>query len=271
MKVAQFLTTIPDLLPPEYTMELSQLQANAPSMGGLFVKRRMQSELGPEWPTLFKEFNPKAQAAASLGQVHQARSHADQLLACKLQYPDMRSAVEADLRQLRIILSLFERYDKAIHTQQIQTEIAARLREELDYALESKHLRLYQHMLASIPSIQVPGFFPELSTQRLLTMTWLHGQPLVNYIQHASPESRNQVAMNMFRAWYIPFYYYGVIHGDPHLGNYTVCDDQSINLLDFGMYSTLFPQLRVRGHRFIQRSVSRGSRAGDPGLSSLGL
>ena len=243
MKVAQFLTTIPDLLPPEYTMELSQLQANAPAMGILFVKRRMQAELGAQWPTLFKEFNLHAQAAASLGQVHQARSHSDRLLACKLQYPDMRSAVEADLRQLKVVLSLFERYDQTIQTRQIQEEISARLREELDYSLEAKHLRLYRHILAPIPSIHVPEALPELSTQRLLTMTWLDGQPLTSYIQSASLESRNQIAMNMFRAWYTPFYYYGVIHGDPHLGNYTVAPDHSINLLDFGCIRLFSPAL----------------------------
>ncbi|MDX2028593.1 MAG: AarF/UbiB family protein, partial [Alphaproteobacteria bacterium] len=100
MKVAQILSTIPDAVPKEYAMELAQLQADAPSMGWPFVKRRMAAELGPQWEKKFKSFEHEASAAASLGQVHKAISHDGRLLACKLQYPDMASTVEADLRQL---------------------------------------------------------------------------------------------------------------------------------------------------------------------------
>ena len=81
----------------------------------------------------------------------------------------------------------------------------------------------------------MPAPLPKLSTRRLLTMSWLDGQPLLPFIAaHPDPAVRNRVALNMFRAWYVPFYYYGVIHGDPHLGNYTVRPDASVNLLDFG-------------------------------------
>ena len=100
MKVAQLMATIPDLLPPEYVEELQKLQSEAPPMGWAFVKRRMMAELGPGWQERFAEFEHKPAAAASLGQVHRARAHDGALLACKLQYPDMQSAVEADLQQL---------------------------------------------------------------------------------------------------------------------------------------------------------------------------
>jgi predicted unusual protein kinase regulating ubiquinone biosynthesis (AarF/ABC1/UbiB family) len=118
MKVAQIMATIPDALPKEYVEELQQLQSNAPAMGWPFVKRRMAAELGPNWQSKFKSFEHKAAAAASLGQVHRATSHDGQALACKLQYPDMASAVEADLAQLSIIFSIYERYDRAIHTKE---------------------------------------------------------------------------------------------------------------------------------------------------------
>src|ERR1700733_14612222 len=100
MKVAQLLSTIPDVVPKEYAAELAQLQADAPSMGWPFVKRRMTSELGLDWEKKFKHFEHEAAAAASLGQVHHAIAHNSTQLACKLQYPDMSSVVEADLRQL---------------------------------------------------------------------------------------------------------------------------------------------------------------------------
>src|SRR4051812_26979784 len=97
MKVAQLMSTVPDLLPPEYATELAQLQSNAPPMGWAFVKRRMSAELGPDWQAKFGSFEHQPAAAASLGQVHRATALDGAALACKLQYPDMQSAVEADL------------------------------------------------------------------------------------------------------------------------------------------------------------------------------
>lgn len=233
MKAAQILSTIPDALPTEYAQELTQLQADAPAMGWLFVKRRMTTELGPDWRKRFRHFTREAVAAASLGQVHRAESHDGRLLACKLQYPDMSSAVEADLRQLKLIFSVYRRYDRAIDTSQVHAELSARLREELDYDLEGRNMALYRAMLAGEPDVHVPEWLPALSSRRLLTMTWLDGRRML--AMKDEPQAvRDRVAMNMFRAWYVPFYYYGVIHGDPHLGNYTVRDDQGINLLDFG-------------------------------------
>ncbi|MFN7194537.1 MAG: ABC1 kinase family protein, partial [Rhodospirillales bacterium] len=200
MKIAQLMSTIPDALPEEYVAELSQLQSNAPAMGWPFVKRRMAAELGPDWQSRFSSFEREAAAAASLGQVHRATAKDGTKLACKLQYPDMASAVEADLKQLRLIFGVYERYDPAIRTGQIHAELSARLREELDYGREARHMALYAHMLAGEPQIHVPRAIAELSSTRLLSMTWLEGAGLLT-LKDAPVELRNQVAMNMFRAW----------------------------------------------------------------------
>ena len=235
MKVAQILATIPDALPKEYVNELSHLQADAPSMGWLFVKRRMKAELGENWLTNFKDFHKQASAAASLGQVHFAESIDGKELACKLQYPDMGSAVQADLKQLKLIFSLYEKYDAAISTEAIHEELSDRLKEELDYSHEIKNLKLYRHMLSDHSEITLPDPIEDLSTNRLLTMTKVHGIKIMDFIANNSGiKMRNQVAMNMFKAWYIPFYKFGVIHGDPHLGNYTIRPDGGVNLMDFG-------------------------------------
>lgn len=233
MKVAQIVSTIPDAVPHEYALELAQLQSNAPHMGWPFVKRRMAAELGADWQARFASFEHEAAAAASLGQVHRAVGLDGMRLACKLQYPDMASVVEADLGQLRMIFALYRGYDRAIDPANIHDEIAARLREELDYDREGRHMRLYDAMLASEPGVHVPQVVAPLSTRRLLTMSWQDGRKILDFRDQPA-EIRNAVAFNMFRAWYVPFYGYGVIHGDPHLGNYTVRDDYSINLLDFG-------------------------------------
>lgn len=240
MKVAQILATIPDALPKEYAEELQQLQSNAPAMGWLFVKRRMAAELGPDWRARFAEFGQEAAAAASLGQVHRATGKDGAELACKLQYPDMQSAVEADLKQLKLAMSVYERYDKAISTSRMYEELSARLREELDYELEARHMALYADMLAGESGVHVPVAVPELSTKRLLTMNWLDGAPLLSVTGH-DLDFRNKVALNMFRAWYVPFYFFGAIHGDPHLGNYSVRPDGSVNLLDFGCVRVFRP------------------------------
>jgi predicted unusual protein kinase regulating ubiquinone biosynthesis (AarF/ABC1/UbiB family) len=258
MKVAQILSTIPDALPQEYVNELIQLQSNAPSMGWPFVKRRMATELGPQWEGRFASFEREAAAAASLGQVHRATSKDGRKLACKLQYPDMASAVEADLRQLKLVFALYERYDKAVNTREIHAEISARLREELDYDREARHMRLYAQMLREEDAVEVPGPLPELSTRRLLTMNWLDGIKLID-VKSWPVAKRNRIATNMFRAWYVPFYFYGVIHGDPHLGNYTVRSDCGINLLDFGCIRVFHPKF-VGGVIDLYHALDRGDQ-----------
>lgn len=242
MKVAQILSTVPDALPKEYVDQLSHLQANAPAMGWPFVKRRMTTELGAGWQKKFAEFERDAASAASLGQVHRAILHDGRKAAVKLQYPDMSSAVEADLRQLDWVFKLYRRYDTAIDPSLIHTELSARLREELDYAREARHMALYRHMLASEDAVHIPDVIDDLSTSRLITMSWLDGTPFMQFLEeHPDIETRNRVAHNMFRTWYVPFYFFGVIHGDPHLGNYTIREDGSINLLDFGCIRVFNP------------------------------
>ena len=248
MKVAQLMSTIPEALPKEYVAELAQLQSNAPPMGWPFVRRRMATELGADWPSRFEAFGREAAAAASLGQVHRAVAHDGRELACKLQYPDMTSVVEADLKQLKLAFAIYARYDPSVDTSEIHEEIAERLREELDYGLEARHARLYAELLKDEARVHVPDVVPELSTGRLLTMSWLEGRRLLDFVD-APLAARNEIALALFRAWYVPFYDGGVIHADPHLGNYSAAGEAgglSLNLLDFGCVRIFRPSF-VRG------------------------
>ena len=222
MKVAQLLATIPDALPPEYANELIKLQSQAPPMGWAFVKRRMS--------------------------------------ACKLQYPDMQSAVEADLSQLQLLFAIRKRLDPVIDTTEIGVEIGARLREELDYFREAKHVALYQNMLKDEDAIRVPKVWPDLSTGRLLTLDWMTGRKLLEH-KNDPLKTRNRLATAMFTAWWFPFSRFGVIHGDPHLGNYTVFDSAKgkpagINLLDYGCIR-IFPPSFVGGVVDLYRGLLR--------------
>lgn len=246
MKVAQILSTIPDFLPAGYAEELGQLQAHAPAMGWPFVRRRMRAELGPDWQDRFAEFGKEAAHAASLGQVHRARLTDGREVACKLQYPDMASAVESDVSQLKNLLGLFKRMDGSIDPDEIIDEISDRLREELDYKRERKAMRLYRAMLEEKDFVHIPEPVDEVSTDRLLTMEWVSGGRLIDY-QDAPQAVRNGIAERLFWTWWLPVNSYGVIHGDPHLGNYQVRDGGAgLNLLDFGCIR-IFPPNFVGG------------------------
>ncbi|QQX90622.1 AarF/ABC1/UbiB kinase family protein [Gluconobacter sphaericus] len=243
MKAAQLLSTIPGALPDEYAEELAHLQSNAPPMGWSFVRRRMQAELGAGWEKHFRSFSHEAVAAASLGQVHRARLVDGREVACKLQYPDMQAAVDSDLRQFRAALGLYKQFETTIRQDEVYTELADRLREELDYRREASHLRLYRDMLSETPEVTVPAPVEELSTGRLLTMDWVSGRSMRTVLGENLPlEDRNAMATALFKAWYTPVYRYGVIHGDPHMGNFTVRDDYGLNLLDFGAVRIFSPR-----------------------------
>jgi predicted unusual protein kinase regulating ubiquinone biosynthesis (AarF/ABC1/UbiB family) len=260
MKVAQLLATIPDALPPEYVTELQKLQSQAPPMGWAFVKRRMTAELGADWQKKFASFEHHPAAAASLGQVHGAEAPDGTALACKLQYPDMQSTVEADLQQLEWLFAIRRRMEPAIDTTEIAVEIGARMREELDYRREAKHVELYRAVLADIDTIRVPRVWLELSTGRLLTLDWLEGRRLLEY-KTADLDTRNRLATAMFTAWWFPFSRFGVIHGDPHLGNYTVFAENDapsgINLMDYGCIR-IFPPRFVGGVVDLYHGLLRG-------------
>ena len=267
MKVAQMMATIPEALPADYASELMTLQSQAPPMGAAFVRRRMRAELGPDWRARFSEFDLAPAAAASLGQVHRAISLGGVELACKLQYPDMASAVEVDLSQLELLLKFHRRMGPAIDTREIAVEIAARIREELDYQREAKLARLYAMMLADRERVRVPKVFGELSTRRLLTQEWLEGAPLVEF-ERAGTEARRRIALALFEAWWRPFARFGVIHGDPHLGNYSVVAAgegeaqrvEAVNLFDYGCVR-IFPAEFVGGVVELYRALGDADEA----------
>lgn len=241
VKFVQIIASIPDVIPEEYVKELSQLQSNAPPMGKLFVKRRMRAELGDEWESKFANFNPEPSAAASLGQVHRAKSHEGRELACKLQYPSMEEAINSDLNQLKFFFSLYERVEGSIRLGAVVEELRSRFLEELDYGLEASRMRMYRKIFETEDNIHVPEPLSELSTNRLLVSEWVDGDHILS-VRDKPIEERNQVAKHMFKAWYLPLYGYAMVHGDPHFGNYTLRKDGGINLLDFGCVRVFEPE-----------------------------
>ncbi len=261
MKAAQMFATVPDLLPPEFAAELAELQTNAPAMGWPFVRRRMAAELGPDWAGRFRSFEHEAAAAASLGQVHRAVAPDGRALAVKLQYPDMQSAVESDLGQLRALIGLFKRMDGSIDPSEMIVEVGDRLREELDYEREARLMAVYGGFFTGRDDIRVPEPVTALSTRRLLSMTWLEGRGLLAF-KDAPQEVRDRIAALLFEAWWSPMTHLGIIHGDPHLGNYTFGGEGAahLNLLDFGCIR-IFPPRFVAGVVRLYRALSNDDRA----------
>lgn len=234
MKIGQILATIPEAIPAEYANELQKLQSDAPPMGQAFVKRRMKTELGSDWESKFSSFDRNAFAAASLGQVHKAVSLEGYDLACKLQYPDMASVVNSDLAQLKFIVSLFEKHDGTFDTKNAIEELSARFAEELDYKTERRNCKIFAKILGEYDFVHVPDTYDEISTDRLLSCEFMEGIGFSEFLKKASKEQINIVSEHLFKSWYIPFYGYGVIHGDPHPGNYSFTENNTINLMDFG-------------------------------------
>lgn len=234
MKMVQFLSTVPDALPPEFATEFMTLQSNAPSMGEGFVRRRMVGELGINWRNSFRDFDLKASHAASLGQIHKAVSLSGENLAVKLQYPDMETTIGADLKQLDIVLVIYRSFNKSIDTKDIVTEISERLYEELDYEQEAANQEEFRQIYKeNLEFVRVPKVHHDLSTKRLLAMEWFEGKPVLEYVS-ASSDVRNELGKKLFLAWYLPLYRYGILHCDPHPGNYLILPDHNIGLLDFG-------------------------------------
>ena len=182
--------------------------------------------------------------------MHRATTPDGREVACKLQYPDMASAVEADLSQLNALFALYRRMDGAIDPSEMKGEIAERVREELDYHREARHMALYRRIFEKDPLVRVPDVLASHSTGRLLTMGWLEGRRLLDF-KDAPLEQRNRLATAMFRAWWHPFARYGVIHGDPHLAT-TLCgstnpeNQQASTFLDYGCIR-VFPPRFVGG------------------------
>jgi len=264
MKIAQMLSTIPDAVPIEYALEFQSLQADAPAMGWPFVRRRMAVELGPDWQSNFRSFDHEATSAASLGQVHKATSLENELLACKLQYPDMISTVQADLNQLKLALKIYEATLGGIKTASVFEEISGRLSEELDYKKEAENLDTFRDIFKSRSDIRVPTVYSALSTNRLLTMSWLEGTPLRGILE-TSQEYRNRMAKLAFKAWYYPFFHHQIIHGDPHLGNYSfrqesLHGDEGINLFDFGCVRR-FEKPFLQGVKDLYHALDQGDKA----------
>ncbi|USQ79211.1 AarF/ABC1/UbiB kinase family protein [Ornithinimicrobium faecis] len=241
MKVGQFLSLMESALPAEqteaYRESLTRLQSAAPAMSGEAVGQVLGEELGQDWRSLFTSFDESAAAAASIGQVHRAVWRDGRPVAVKVQYPGAERALMADITALSRFARVSGGLFPGLDIEPILTELRRRLREEVDYRLEGDAQEQFGQFYADDPTYAVPGVVEV--TQRVLVTEWLDGVPLSTLIDRAPQGDRDRAASAYLRLLLQAPERAGLLHADPHPGNFLVLPDGRLGVLDFGAVNRL--------------------------------
>jgi predicted unusual protein kinase regulating ubiquinone biosynthesis (AarF/ABC1/UbiB family) len=264
-KLVQMLSMRDDLFPAQALDVLASVHASAPPMPFRVIREQIRTELGKPPERIFARFEREAFAAASLGQVHRAELPSGAPVVVKVQYPGIEDTVEQDLENLHALLQVLTRIGRDVMGQRIDTasvygELEERLREELDYRREAENLKLFRRLFAGDDEIEVPEVFPELSAQRVLTMSFLDGYPLADVLAPGvDQELKDWVATKYFRTVCRQLLHFGVLHTDPHPGNYLVTHHPRLGILDFGAIR-VFPEPLRRSYHRLARALLGGDR-----------
>ncbi|MEI7886613.1 MAG: AarF/ABC1/UbiB kinase family protein [Actinomycetes bacterium] len=234
MKLGQMASYLDQGLPEPVRQALAQLQSNAPPMAYSLVAQVIQEELGGEPDQIFAEFERDPLAAASIGQVHLATTHAGQKVAVKVQYPGVDQAIASDLENTELLFHMMGMLFPGMNPAPIVAELQERLVEELDYVLEAEHQRLFSRAYLGHPYIHIPEVVSELSTSRVLTTEFAEGVPFSEAIAW-SDEERQLTAECLYRFAFGSIYQLHAFNGDPHPGNYVFRPGGQITFLDFGL------------------------------------
>lgn len=254
MKVGQLLSMdAGDLIPPALAEMMSRLRSNAVSMPMSQLVSVLEKEWGKDWDTKFRRFTFTPAAAASIGQVHRAMTVDGKDLAIKVQYPGVRESIDSDVDNVAALLRISGLLPSSVDITNILHEAKQQLHAEADYQREQEWLERYADRLGETPEFLLPKALPELTTEKILTMTWVDGEPvesLVNGSQHL----RNRVARELFELSLRELFEFRVLQSDPNFANYRFNHDQQrIVLLDFGATREL-PENIVQGYRNLMRA-----------------
>jgi len=260
MKIGQTLANFPDIAPKEFVETLNRLHFDAPSMHWSLLREMVHNELGDDPENLFAEFEKKAFAAASLGQVHRAKLKTGEEVAVKIQYPGIARAIQSDFRNLFLFL-LPGRLSRDWENSKDQCDdLRRQLEAETDYELEASQLAKARSLFRDADRIVVPRVFPELSTERVITMERLDGVHLTKFMEGSpSLDERNEVARKILRSWYRLMYTGRMFYADVHPGNYLVMDDGRLGLIDFGFVMNIGDDDWER-FRVMDRAMTTGKK-----------
>jgi len=241
MKFGQALSVFEAALPEElaapYRAALTKLQDSAPPMPAQTVQRVLAQGLGPDWRENFTDWNDKPAAAASIGQVHRATWHDGREVAVKLQYPGAGNALLSDLNQLARLARLFAVVNPGLDVKPLIAELKARVAEELDYSLEAASQAAFAQAYDGDPDIQVPKVVQQ--SGNVLVTEWVDGTPLSAIIANGTKEERDHAGLLFVRFLFSGPARVGLLHADPHPGNYRITADGRLCVLDYGAVNRL--------------------------------
>jgi ABC1 atypical kinase-like domain len=234
MKLGQMASYLDDGLPEPVRASLASLQQDAPPMAPALCAQVVREELGADPTRVFAEWDPTPLAAASIGQVHRARTHSGAHVAVKVQYPGVDDAIRADLTTSDLLFRALALMFPGLEPAPLVEELRARLLEELDYAHEAENQRCFADYYAGHPFIRVPAVVDELSTTRVLTTELATGARFHEVEQRPQAE-RDLAAETIFRFVFRSLYRLHAFNGDPHPGNYLFSGGGIVTFLDFGL------------------------------------
>ena len=241
MKMGQALSIFEAALPPEiagpYRATLTKLQESAPPLPARTVHQVLLSDLGENWRDNFAEFDDRPVAAASIGQVHAATWRDGRRVAVKIQYPGAGNAIINDFTQLSRIGRLFGVLMPGLDVKPLLDELRARVAEELDYELEAAAQQAFADAYRGDPDISVPNVVA--GTRHVLVSEWMSGTPLARIIADGTQEQRNRAGILLTRFLFSGPARAGLLHADPHPGNFRLLDDGRLGVLDFGAVDRL--------------------------------
>jgi predicted unusual protein kinase regulating ubiquinone biosynthesis (AarF/ABC1/UbiB family) len=241
MKFGQALSVFEAALPEDiaapYRAALTKLQEAAPPMPPTAVHRVLTTGLGADWPSMFESFDDKPAAAASIGQVHRAVWNDGREVAVKLQYPGAGPALLSDLNQLARLARLFAILNPGLDVKPLLAELKARVAEELDYALEAESQAAFAAAYDGDPDIVVPKVVHH--GDRVLVSEWVDGMPLSKIIREGTDEQRDHAGLLFTRFLFSGPMRAGLLHADPHPGNFRIMADGRLAVLDYGAVNRL--------------------------------
>jgi predicted unusual protein kinase regulating ubiquinone biosynthesis (AarF/ABC1/UbiB family) len=262
MKLGQMLSLQgTDLLPPEFAQALAVLRAQAAPMPVAQLRRVLGREYGKGWARRFARFDETPIAAASIGQVHRARTIDGRELALKIQYPGVARSIRSDVGNLATAMQVLKLLPHAIDIDAIAAEAARQLGQEADYLAEAEFLARYARLVADEPRLAVPRAHPDLTTPRILAMDYMHGEPLDSLAADGVAQaSRDAIGALLERLLFRELFEFGTMQTDPNFANYLWQPDTGkVVLLDFGA-TVHFDAGFVANYARITRAVIDGDR-----------
>lgn len=257
MKMGQLLSLMGHALPPEAGVELARLQGRAPGMHPTLARAQFKGSLGKEPEDLFKEFEEVPFAAASLGQVHRARTRDGQSVAVKIQYPAIRAAIENDFKLLRSA-TLPGRLSGHV-SKGLLDEIEQGFLKETDYLSEAENIRFFQKQFAPLGYVRLPRVIDELTTGRVLTMTLVEGLHADEFLATSpSARLRHLIGHRLAELYHFEVRAIHAFHADPHPGNYLFEKDGTIGLVDFGCVKYCTPEFGELVDALVDRTWLKG-------------